>query len=149
MGTVTIVIIALESIKFHLENMEQILALLKTIDADGSGTVSVEECKDFLNRPLEEARQCVELLLSMAGPEGEIGVKNLIKLVTTLRKCEVNFDSIDTNNDGRISPEELEAELVASGDFTEEQIEQITENWIPEKTIAYLEAVSKCKNAAC
>ena len=60
--------------------MAQIRALLKSIDADGSGFVTVQECKDYLNKPLDEAREGVELVLKLVGEkDGKLNVQDFIK----------------------------------------------------------------------
>ena len=60
--------------------MAGIRALLKTIDADGSGFVTVQECRDYLNKPMDEAREGVELLLKIAGEkDGKLAVNDFAK----------------------------------------------------------------------
>merc|ERR1711890_119220 len=76
------------------------------------------ECRNYLNKPLDEAREGVELL---------------IKVVTSLRKAGLDFDAIDINDDGVVTKEEFTAVLTVSGNFTEEQAALITDGWVAEK----------------
>ena len=60
--------------------MAAMKALLKTLDADGSGTITAQECKDFLNKPLEKARESVDLVLKLAGEQdGKLEIEAFIK----------------------------------------------------------------------
>ena len=60
--------------------MSAIGSFLKAIDADGSGFVSVEECKDFLLRPTDDARKGVELMLKLIEEkDGKLDVQDVKK----------------------------------------------------------------------
>ena len=57
-----------------------IKAILKTIDTDGSGSISVEECKEFLNKPLVEAKEGLELMIKLASnEEGKLAIEDFVK----------------------------------------------------------------------
>merc|ERR1712080_603743 len=51
----------------------------------------------------------------------------------SLSKAQMDFELIDTNDDGKVSKEEFKAVLTASGNFNTEQIDLITEDWIDER----------------
>merc|ERR1712080_194000 len=115
--------------------MSGIAALLKAIHGDGSGSVSVQECKEFLLKPIDDMKNGVELLLKLTGEnDGKLSVQDFKKVLTALMKAKVDFDSIDTNDDGKVSKDEFKAVLTASkSGFTEEQIDTLLEDWNPEK----------------
>jgi len=115
--------------------MSGIGALVKAIDADGSGFVSVEECREFLLKPIDDMRDGVELMLKLTGEiDGELNVQDFKKVLTALMKANVDLDSIDTNDDGKVSKDEFKAVLTAGkSGFTEEQIDTLLEDWNPEK----------------
>ena len=60
--------------------MSGIGAFVKAIDADGSGFVSVQECKEFLLKPIDQARNGVELMLKLTGEkDGKLSVQDFKK----------------------------------------------------------------------
>ena len=63
------------------DKMAEITKLVKSLDTDKSGYISVQECQDFLNKPMERAKEGVQLLLKLAGQteDGKISVENFAK----------------------------------------------------------------------
>ena len=49
--------------------------------------------------------------------------------MTSLSKAKIDFNSMDTNEDGKVNKEEFRAALTATGNFTEQQVSQIVEDW--------------------
>ena len=57
----------------------------------------------------------------------------MFRVLTALMKAKVDYDSIDTNDDGNVSKDEFKAVLTGKSGFTEGQIDTLLEDWNPEK----------------
>ena len=106
------------------EEIEGLRQLFLDMDADGSGTITVEELRRGLDR--HGAHMCkteVEALMKTMDVQGDgcIDYDEFLAATVHLSKLESEenllaaFDDIDTDHSGFITPDELAAQLVKMG----------------------------------